>query len=59
MGGGNLISPFFYTSEVGYFRFKKKNISQQLDSIKPLHGEKKKKTRKGFIWSLYCSKQEQ
>lgn len=58
MGGGNLISPFFYTSEVGYFRFKKKTISQQLDSIKPLHG-KKKKTRKGFIWSLYCSKQEQ
>ena len=42
MGGGNLISPFFYTSEVGYFRFKKKNISQQLDSIKPLHGKKKK-----------------
>lgn len=57
MRGGNLISPFFYTSEVGYFKFKKKNISQQLDSIKPLHG--KKKNRKGFLWSLYCSKQEQ
>lgn len=43
MRGGNLISPFFYTSEVGYFKFKKKNISQQLDSIKPLHGKKKNK----------------
>ena len=54
MGGGNLISPFFYTSEVGYFRFKKKNISQQLDSIKPLHGKKKNSVLDGR--SAQCKK---
>ena len=56
MGGGNLISPFFYTSEVGYFRFKKKNISQQLDSIKPLHGKKKKPERDSYDHCIVLSK---
>ena len=40
MRRGSLLSPFFYTSEGRYFKFEKKNISQQLDSSKPLYGKK-------------------